>query len=72
MAHCTDTKQSHGACPKNTFDHTAVTVKIKQTISFDTKVILGVPSGKQTETPVRVVGFESGGVNSLMRPTVST
>lgn len=34
--------------------------------SFDTKVILGVPSGKQTETPVRVVGFESGGVNYLI------
>jgi hypothetical protein len=34
--------------------------------SFDAKVILGVPSGKQTETPVRVVGFESGGVHYLI------
>ena len=36
------------------------------TASFDTKVILGVPSGKQTATPIRVVGFESGGVNYLI------
>lgn len=34
--------------------------------SFDTKVILGVSSGKQTENPVRVVGFEFGGVNYLI------
>lgn len=34
--------------------------------SFDAKVILGVPNGKQTETPVRVVGFESNGVNYLI------
>lgn len=34
--------------------------------SFDAKVILGVPSGKQTEAPVRVVGFESGGVHYLI------
>ena len=36
------------------------------TASFDVKVILGVPRGKQTETPVRVVGFESGGVHYLI------
>jgi len=34
--------------------------------SFDTKVILGVPSAKQTQTPIRVVGFESGGVMYLI------
>ena len=34
--------------------------------SFDAKVILGVPSGRQTKTPVRVVGFESGGVHYLI------
>jgi IS4 transposase len=34
--------------------------------SFDAKVILGVPSEKQTEIPVRVLGFESGGVNYLI------
>jgi hypothetical protein len=34
--------------------------------SFDAKVILGVSSGKQTKTPVRVVGFEFDGVNYLI------
>ena len=34
--------------------------------SLDAKVILGVPSGKQTEAPVRVVGFEFDGVNYLI------
>ena len=34
--------------------------------SFDTKVILGVPSAKQTQTPIRVVGFESGGVKYVI------
>lgn len=34
--------------------------------SFDTKVILGVSSAKQTQTPIRVVGFESGGVMYLI------
>jgi hypothetical protein len=39
---------------------------VDSSASFDTKVILGVPSGKQTKTPVRVVGFESDGVNYLI------
>lgn len=34
--------------------------------SFDARVILGVSSGKQTKTPVRVVGFEFDGVNYLI------
>jgi len=34
--------------------------------SFDAKVILGVASGKQTKTPVRVVGFEFDGVHYLI------
>lgn len=29
-------------------------------------MILGVPSAKQTQTPIRVVGFESGGVMYLI------
>jgi len=33
---------------------------------FDAKVILGVASGKQTKTPVRVVGFKFDGVSYLI------
>lgn len=43
-----------------------VPLAVDSSASFDTKVILGVPSGKQTKTPVRVVGFESDGVNYLI------
>jgi len=32
----------------------------------DAKVILGVPSGKQTKAPVRVVAFKSAGLNYLI------
>ncbi|MDD2465434.1 MAG: transposase [Desulfobulbus sp.] len=60
----------HFICRIKENTHMAVMEKLPLTAnssaSFAAKVILGVPSGMQTEIPVRVVGFELDGVNYLI------